>query len=557
MMYWNCRFAFIMFIKVNRYFFCTNDMIYKLIKKSVLVLIVLAYIISLGQFTLNWARKSGRGGMPGAFMSWGAGARSLGMGKAFVALADDASATYWNPAGLADLHRSELTALHSVLWGGSVYDFVSYVQPTEFGGTFGFSGTRLFMGGFEGRDAKNRVTHTFEDIQSAYGLSYGQRILEELAVGGTFKKMSHTLDNHKSGSYILDIGGIYTPIEDLRVGLNMQNLLSESYNTSDELPIMARLGVNYKLLRDRLSLGADISTAIGWDSGLPYNIGMEFWALDYLALRMGIDPQELNLGFGIEYDDYGVDYAYAAHDLGGSHRLSATISFGRSVKEIKERSAREYKTEGDVAYREGLYDDALKSFEKAYSLNPFDREVSRKRDILSDIAEWIPRKVEDTRSGSLLRRGIREYIENDNVDIIVLALNHIITEDPTDEQAKELLRWIGEKENLADPRIRVVSGMSLAEYKLHKGLQHFYNEDYAQAIEEYQEVLVIEPENAQAYKRIGSSFYSIGNEERAVEAWERSLQLNPADDDLRNFINQVRRPVDRDSEEFEIEDLME
>src|SRR5262245_37779768 len=48
------------------------------------------------------------GGEPGGFMQWGAGARSLGMGRAFLAVSDDASATYWNPAAMVQIDHKEL-----------------------------------------------------------------------------------------------------------------------------------------------------------------------------------------------------------------------------------------------------------------------------------------------------------------------------------------------------------------------------------------------------------------------------------------------------------------
>lgn len=513
------------------------------LKGSIVGLLALMYIAALGQFAVNWAGSKGKGGMPGAFMSWGAGARSLGMGKAFTALADDATATYWNPAGLAGLTRNEITALHAILWGGTVYDFISYVHPTSFGGTFGFSGTRLFLGGFEGRDEKNRLTHTFEDIQSAYGVSYGQKVLETLSIGANLKKMNHTLDDHSSGSYILDVGALYSPIEYLNIGLNMQNLLALSYGTSDKLPIITRMGMNYKLLREKLAIGLDMKATIGWAGGLPLNIGAEYWALDYLAVRMGMDAEEFNLGFGIKYSDYGVDYAYATHDLGGSHRVSATVSFGSSVKKLKQKTAREFEVEGDAAYKSGVFDLAVKSFEKAYSLNPSNRDLSTKLNVLSKIVKIVPRVVENTQRGRLLRRGIVEYIKTNNHKPVILILNHIITKNPTDQQAKKLLRLIATLHDMDDPKIKVPEGMTLAEYKLYQALQSFYEGRYAKVIDECQDVLTVEPRNFQAYKRLGSAFYAMGNEEKAIESWKKSLQFNPTDNNLRDFINRAMKEI--------------
>jgi hypothetical protein len=98
------------------------------------------------------------------------------MGKAFVSIVDDASATYWNPAGLAQIDRKEITALHAILWANTIYDLVSYVGPITGIGTVGGSLARLYSGEFDGRDDKDKFTHKFSDSQTAFGVSYRKQI---------------------------------------------------------------------------------------------------------------------------------------------------------------------------------------------------------------------------------------------------------------------------------------------------------------------------------------------------------------------------------------------
>ena len=65
----------------------------------------------------------------------GAGARSLGMGGAFVALSDDATAVYWNPAGLAGLARMEVQVQHTEQFGGTGnHDAFALARPSPIGG---------------------------------------------------------------------------------------------------------------------------------------------------------------------------------------------------------------------------------------------------------------------------------------------------------------------------------------------------------------------------------------------------------------------------------------
>ena len=70
--------------------------------------------------------------LAGEFMALGGGARALGMGGAFAAVADDASAVYWNPAGIAGIEKRQALAMHAEQFGDLVnYNFGAYVQPTS------------------------------------------------------------------------------------------------------------------------------------------------------------------------------------------------------------------------------------------------------------------------------------------------------------------------------------------------------------------------------------------------------------------------------------------
>ena len=93
---------------------------------------------------LLWSAPASATKYAGAFMEDGGGARALGMGSAFVAVADDASAAFFNPAGIVDAQRVELMLMHSERFGDLVdRDYFSYVQPLRgegwAGGAFAIS----------------------------------------------------------------------------------------------------------------------------------------------------------------------------------------------------------------------------------------------------------------------------------------------------------------------------------------------------------------------------------------------------------------------------------
>ena len=78
------------------------------------------------------AGEAGATKYAGSFMETGGGARALGMGGAFTAVADDPSAAFWNPAGLASLENRELLLMHSERFGDLIdRDYVAYTQPVN------------------------------------------------------------------------------------------------------------------------------------------------------------------------------------------------------------------------------------------------------------------------------------------------------------------------------------------------------------------------------------------------------------------------------------------
>jgi len=521
-------------------------------KKYNLIFVMITLSILLSSITqVAWCKASG--GQPGAFLSWGAGARSLGMGKAFVSIADDASATYWNPAGLAQIDRKEITALHAILWADTMYDFISYVHPITGMGTVGGSITRLYSGKFDGRDENNISTHEFSNSQTALGASYGKQIVDVLALGASIKYVTHNLDDHKNGNFTFDIGAMYKSpmVEHLQVGLNLRNLmgLRTGADTEDKLPLTLRFGFNYKLLRDKLALVVDLEKS---RAPLSYHFGTEYWAFQYLAVRFGIDPEEFTLGFGIRYRDYGLDYAFATHDLGGSHRLSASWKFGPSITAASETMALEHYKEAVAAYERGLYQRAVEKLISSLTLDPKNIEAKSKLVKLERVAKIIPKETKETKRAKLIKQAVLSYLDG-NIKFTLNALRYLLSMEPEDREVDRLLKTIARVEDV-DLVEEITPGMSLVDQKLYNALNYFYEGKYDMTIREAQDVLSLEPNNALAYKRIGSAFFAMGQREKAKQAWNRSLQMNPADKTLKEFLDKWEEkgyPEDRELEYLE------
>src|SRR3989339_467404 len=510
-----------------------------------LSLVLLLFIILVDSF----ARK-GVAGQAGSFLSWGAGARSLAMGKAYVALSEDASASYWNPAGLANISRQEGMFLHAMLWAGTMYDFLSYVRPVTNWGTLGIGMVRLYSGGFEKRNQWNELVGSFGDEQTAYSLSLGRRVADYLSLGVNAKMLRHTLDWHTNSSFVVDLGAMYRPaaVSNLQVGLNLQNMLELELSPSeDELPMTMRLGAAYKLLKDRLSTSLDLVKNFQMP-GVEYHLGGEYWPLLYTALRLGIDINEITLGFGFNWKDYGLDYAFAMHELGGSHRLSASVKFGPSIEAARQKTARESFLKAMAALEKGYFDKAQELSNMAQTYDPQNKDYIFMVDRLDVVSKVVAKASKDDKEDDLLRRAVLKYTEQRPQHALEI-LRYLLSLDPSNTRVQRLIKAIKDKEGMTQPEPEMAKGMTLVDQKLYQALNYFYEGRYDMAIKESQDVLLLEPNNSLAYKRIGSAFYALGDTEKSVQNWKKSLELDPSDEQLRSFIDNIAREKNKGAEE--------
>lgn len=520
---------------------------------------ILIIMISLAFISPADARV-GMGGKPGALLTFGAGARSFGMGKAYVSVADDASATIWNPAGLALVDRKEVTALHSILYFDTNLDFLSYAHPTLDMGTFGLSILFLSSVGFEGRDVDNVVTGVFSASQLAAGGSYGVRLLEKVYAGANIKYFSNTLSNSSNGNVLLDLGILSRPLDtpNLSIGMSLNNLLNFKIGdpTDDIVPIVVRLGASYLFLNDQLIVSADYESSMqGWFLGTEYKIfdpkeGRPF----QVAVRLGINFEEITGGFGAWYQDYGLDYSFSTQELGGSHRFSATVRFGESIAYArakrdeairlgkKAESKREYEA-GVAKYEKGLYVEALENFKKAVECDADNFNAKDMKKKMELVTEFVPKQIDESEVAELIRKGIKYYIENDTTTSFS-ALKVAIYKDPEDKRVYNLARAI-EKDTGVKFNYEVWENLDEVKKKIAEAKGKYYTGEFSQMVKLCREVVQVKPDSAEAWGLLGSAYYALGDKNEALRAWKRAIQLKPDDKVLSKFIQELEKQMNR------------
>jgi hypothetical protein len=316
------------------------------------------------------------------FLKISPGARPGGMGEAFVALANDATATWWNPAGLAYVSYNEATLMHSnwlpqFKFNDLYYDFISYVHKVEDWGTFGSNIVFLSLGESIRTSETGRVLGTFNSYEMALTGSYGSPITndEKMAVGVNMRFIYSHLSDSGAGaekgagtatSVGVDIGWLYhTPLTNLSLGANLSNMGPKvayiDRAQADPLPTNLKVGFAYHIVKspyNTLTFVGDVDKELvylddkgesdpfylamvrAWGDGpffgtLIYHTGMEYWYTDLVGLRVGYWNDELGkvkpitFGASLKYSLYRFDFSYV--QAGEGHPLQDTMRFSLSI----------------------------------------------------------------------------------------------------------------------------------------------------------------------------------------------------------------------------------
>jgi len=260
-----------------------------------------------------------------AMLDIGLGARALGMGGAHIAVADDAAAVYYNPAGLAFIDGRHITSLYTNQFGAAGYMGLGYAQRYV-----GAGAMKLDASGIDETDEFANVTGVFGVTDLTLILGAAARAMPQLGVGGAVKYYSQALPANSGRGVTGDIGVLFaTDSGRFRIGAVCRNALGSLKYDSGHTDAFDRsfgAGVAVRPM-DNLLLAADVI----WKGGIDARIGGEF-RLGKFAVRAGggyrDEKLSLSAGAGFVMPLFSIDYAYQTHSvLPDSHRLSLCVKF--------------------------------------------------------------------------------------------------------------------------------------------------------------------------------------------------------------------------------------
>jgi hypothetical protein len=295
----------------------------------------------------------------GTFLQIGVGARAVGLGESFVAVANDPSAVYWNPAGLASLQRREVSESH-VEWPADIkYDHLTLVMPSRrLGGSIAIQLGLLSTQIQETTElAPFGTGRDFSYSDMVVGATYARRWTDKLLVGAGAKFLREDLGSQVGGpvtrAILFDAGSIfYLGLGSVRIATSLTNFGSSlkpsgayisPYTGERRLydgfdpPLMFRYGVAFEPVENsvqRLTTSFEVDQPA--DNQQTLKIGAEWSYRRSFALRTGynFEADELKFSAGTGFvADFGslhgtLDYAYTdAGFLGAIHRVSLGVRF--------------------------------------------------------------------------------------------------------------------------------------------------------------------------------------------------------------------------------------
>ena len=274
------------------------------------------------------------------FLKGGAGARASGMGEAFSAVADDATALYWNPAALASLPGRSAVLMQAAAVQSTAYSYGAYGQKVGDQWGVGAGVQYQTVGTLTGRDEIGAETSGFTPTDEAFSLGASRRV-GPVSVGAAAKFVQSKIINSAS-TVTGDLGVLWPGL--LGGKLSAAFTATEvggkiKYDTTSEsLPSAYRLGFGYRPTA-QWTFGLDIAAPKGDKAYVAAGLETTLMKNDRYSLKArggyntqasggagGMTGAAFGLGFG--FKGLGVDYAFLPMGtLGQIHRISLSYGF--------------------------------------------------------------------------------------------------------------------------------------------------------------------------------------------------------------------------------------
>ena len=402
-----------------------------------------------------------------AFQDTGWGTRAGGMGNTFTAIANDPSATLWNPAGIAQLEMLETTFMYNKLFAG-IDDvnlsqmYAAGVYPTAIG-SFGLTVTDFALWGYyrENTVSASYARDLAEDLGVTFPLMAGLN-LKYLTHSYMLDSRTKSMDNPvfaggtSAGGFTPDIGILLKP-SDYSFGFSALNILQPDVGlkTEDNVPMILKFGTAYRggdwAFFENITPTVDVSYRKPADNTADFKVsgGIESWFnYNTFAARLGGNDREFSFGFSYNkmFSETGLqlDYAFLLPlqmpDTSGSHRLSLTFRYTLSEEKVKAKEK--------IAQEEGMHSPPAPPPQKEEQPVPVHKEEQP----VPVHKELTPEKKLSLKKGHY-DAALRHY-EKGEYELAIAGWEAVLRIDPNDADSKNKIELA--KIHLAEKKQKAV-----------------------------------------------------------------------------------------------------
>jgi len=548
-----------------------------------------------------------------SIFNFGFSARAMGLGRAYVALADDPSSVFWNPAGLEYIPRISFSLFHTSLYEGALYDFIGFAYPTLQFGTVGIGYARLGVGDIpvatsnESYILEGNSSYEFSELY----ISYAKKLPYDISGGITFKIERQSFDflNLVTGGIGLDLGLMYRPdfdnqfLRDISIGFQYQNILQPELKLgthTESLPGLFRLGMLKSIalgLSGKMNFLMDYSKSQNEDGR--FHAGTEYTYKDMGTARIGFDKNKPAFGAGVIYKFVQIDYSFgtlsdASEYFSPTHRFSLTFNLGKSreeltllaaekqkqrEKELVERTKEEERQrfiaerlkKGDEYLRDGKYLDAYGEFQQVVSVDPFNKTAKA----LFDSTNKLIQSNLDTRLQNQIAEAVDKEMAEENKKFVQLHFEKGQVFLQKNQFTDALIEFnMALERSGSDPIIQ--QAIQTTQRRLNEqvkklvsqGRNEFQQGNYSEALRILSEALVLSPDDpglqgeintlanrikVQQYVQQALQLYDLGEYQKALSLFEEALSLDPSNETIRQYVERSKRGLGVIKEEMDPE----
>jgi hypothetical protein len=293
------------------------------------------------------------------FLKLPVGARALALGGGGLATVKDATALYWNPAGIGSLDRMTLAYNKSSLYAGITHTFTGFVMPMGLNSRIGVSYIGLDSGEMEVTtvDEPGGTGEFYSVVNTAIGVTFSQILTDRFTLGFTGKWVQEKIQRAVANGIALDVGSTFnTGLLGTRLGMAILNMGPKMQLTGPDLEFTRQLDDEPGAITAGINPDAELST-LDFDLPLMFRMGVSIDLLGGISTFMANDQNRVTALVDVEDSNdqvarIGLSFEYAWNEM-----VYARFGYrlrGKLSDQLGARLAGRYREEFSLGYGLGL-----------------------------------------------------------------------------------------------------------------------------------------------------------------------------------------------------------